>query len=88
MAVREITAKGLIDITAEPAVLKAIEDWQRWMVVEKNCSEHTLDAYGRDLTAFFGYLSNHLGFAPGLSDLENLTATDFRGYLAKRHNDG
>ncbi|MBT3917415.1 MAG: tyrosine recombinase XerC [Rhodospirillaceae bacterium] len=57
-------------------------------MVEKNCSEHTLDAYGRDLAAFFGYLSGHLGFQPGLGDLENLTTTDFRGYLAKRHNDG
>jgi integrase/recombinase XerC len=88
MAVRELTATSLIDFIAEPAVLKAIEDWQRWMMVEKNCSEHTLDAYGRDLAAFFGYLSGHLGFQPGLGDLENLTTTDFRGYLAKRHNDG
>ncbi|MBT7956129.1 MAG: tyrosine recombinase XerC [Rhodospirillaceae bacterium] len=47
-----------------------------------------MDAYGRDLAAFFGYLSGHLGFQPGLGDLENLTTTDFRGYLAKRHNDG
>jgi len=88
MAVRELTATSLIDFIAEPAVLKAIEDWQRWMIVEKNSSEHTLDAYGRDLAAFFRYLSDHLGFQPGLSDLENLTTTDFRGYLAKRHNDG
>ncbi|MDP7601105.1 MAG: site-specific integrase, partial [Rhodospirillales bacterium] len=79
MAVRKVTAKSLIDYTAEPAVLKAIEDWQRWMMVEKNYSQHTMDAYGRDLAAFFGYLGNHLGFAPGLGDLENLTTTDFRG---------
>ncbi len=88
MAVRKVTAKSLIDYTAEPAVLKAIESWQRWMMVEKNYSQHTMDAYGRDLAAFFGYLGNNLGFTPGLGDLEILTTTDFRGYLAKRHNDG
>ncbi|MDP6260158.1 MAG: tyrosine recombinase XerC [Rhodospirillales bacterium] len=88
MAVRKVTAKSLIDYTAEPAVLKAIESWQRWMMVEKNYSQHTMDAYGRDLASFFGNLGNHLGFTPGLGDLENLTTTDFRGYLAKRHNDG
>ncbi|MFP6711983.1 MAG: tyrosine recombinase XerC [Rhodospirillales bacterium] len=88
MAVHKVAQTGLIEFAAEPAVLKAIEDWQIWMTVEKNCSAHTLDAYGRDLSAFFRYLSGHLGFAPGLSDLESLTTADFRGYLAKRHNDG
>jgi integrase/recombinase XerC len=88
MAVRKVSPKNLFEFAAEPAVLRAIEEWRIWMTVEKNCSDHTLDAYARDLSAFFKYLSPHLGFPPGLSDLENLTTTDFRGYLAKRHNDG
>jgi integrase/recombinase XerC len=88
MVGRKIIPENLIGFAAEPAVLKAIDDWRRWMTVERNCSDHTLDAYGRDLSAFFKYLSNHLGFPPGLNDLESLTTTDFRGYLAKRHNEG
>ena len=88
MAGREVSPKILVNFAAEPAVVRAIEEWWKWMTVEKNCSDHTLDAYARDLSAFFKYLSPHLGFPPGLSDLENLTTIDFRGYLAKRHNDG
>jgi len=77
-----------IDYIAEPALISTIDDWRRWMGVERNCSDHTLDGYSRDLAAFLTYLSEHLGYAPGLNDLQNLAAGDFRGYLAKRHNDG
>jgi integrase/recombinase XerC len=79
---------GLISYAAEPAVQGAIADWRRWLDVERNCSPHTLDGYGRDLAAFFNYVSQHLGYAPGLSDLASLGMADFRGYLAKRHNEG
>lgn len=79
---------GLIAYIAEPAVQGAITDWRRWLEVERNCSAHTLDGYGRDLAAFLAYISRHLGYAPGLSDLASLEMADFRGYLAKRHSDG
>ena len=80
--------KAEILFSAEPAVAAVIGEWRRWLAVERNCSQHTRDAYARDLAAFFTYLNEHLGFPPGLSDLEGLAAADFRGYLAKRHNDG
>ncbi|MEE9544529.1 MAG: tyrosine recombinase XerC [Rhodospirillales bacterium] len=75
----------MIAYAAEPAVLQAIEDWRAWLAHERRLSVHTLDAYGRDLAAFLGFVAEHLGFAPGLRDLENLTTVDFRGYLAKRN---
>ena len=79
---------GLIAFIAEPAVQGAIADWRRWLEVERNCSAHTLDGYGRDLAAFLAYISQHLGYAPGLSDLASLEMADFRGYLAKRQMQG
>jgi integrase/recombinase XerC len=75
---------GLIAFTAEPAVVAAIEDWRAWLAHERRVSTHTLDAYGRDLAAFLGFISEHLGFAPGLADLEALKSTDFRAFLANR----
>ena len=88
MARQKIKQKKSIIYAAEPAVRKAIEEWHCWMLIERNCSNHTLDAYGRDISAFLSYLTNHLGFQPGLGELEGLTITDFRGYLALRHNNG
>ena len=71
-----------VHYAAEPAVLSAIGAWQAWLAHERRASPHTVDGYGRDLAAFFRYLSKHLGYPPGLQDLEALSPADFRGYLA------
>ena len=73
---------------AEPAVVKALADWQDWLTHEKHYSAHTLDAYSRDVISFFKFLGRHLGHAPGLEDLDRLSTRDFRGYLARRNLDG
>ncbi|MBC8338061.1 MAG: tyrosine recombinase XerC [Rhodospirillales bacterium] len=72
----------------EPAVAAAVGDWREWLAFERRISPHTLDAYSRDLQKFFRFISGHLGFPPGLSDLNDLKPQDFRGYLAARHADG
>ena len=79
---------GLIVFTAEPAVVAAVDDWRAWLAHERRASAHTLDAYGRDLAAFLGFLTEHLGFTPGLADLEALKPVDFRAWLARRAGDG
>jgi integrase/recombinase XerC len=79
---------GLVEQAAEPALLAAIGAWRDWLAVERNCSGHTLDAYGRDLAAFLTFLVLHEGRPPGLDDLSRLTAADFRAYLARRAQDG
>jgi len=79
--------KDIVFVTG-PQLSQIIQKWQKWFTIEKNCSSHTLDAYSRDLSNFFLYLSEHIGFAPNVADLGDITTRDFRGYLAKRHNDG
>jgi integrase/recombinase XerC len=79
---------GLILFAAEPAVAKAIEAWRSWLADERRASPHTLDAYGRDMAAFLAFVAGHLGFPPGLRDLETFSAADFRGWLARRSADG
>jgi integrase/recombinase XerC len=83
-----LSGHRLITFNSEPAVLKAIEDWRNWLQHEKRCSVHTLDGYGRDLSVFLAFLTEHLGFHPGLNDLRKLKTSDFRSYLAKRTTDG
>ena len=72
-----------IEFTVEPALLKTIGAWRTWLSVERNCSDHTLDGYGRDLSTFLNFLLDHLGYRPGLRDLEQLKSGDFRSFLAK-----
>jgi len=77
-----------VEFRAEPKVLGAVADWRAWLEHERRTSAHTLDAYGRDLAAFFDFLMDHLGHNPGLTDLAKLKPMDFRGFLASRAADG
>ena len=69
-------------------MVSATADWRAWLAHERRASPHTLDAYGRDIRAFLRFISGHLGFAPGLQDLGDLTPAVFRSYLADRNGRG
>ena len=47
-----------------------------------------LEAYGRDLGQFAGFMCDHLGAPPANRDLAELTVSDFRAFLARRRNEG
>ncbi len=81
-------AKGVITFRAEPALIAAVDRWRSWLAHERRASRHTLDGYGRDLSAFFDFLTDHLGYQPGLADCAALTVADFRSYLARRNAQG
>ncbi len=68
----------------QDSLLKARQDWQSWLALEKRFAANTILAYGRDVDAFLGFLSSHNGEPLSLSDLVNLKASDIRAYLARR----
>tara|TARA_B110000438_G_C15691737_1_gene597088 strand:- start:109 stop:1056 length:948 start_codon:yes stop_codon:yes gene_type:complete len=72
------------DFEVEPAVSRAVENWQQWLIHERRISIHTLNAYTHDLNNFLQFLSEHLGFSIGLDDLGSLKTQDFRSFLAFR----
>ncbi len=78
----------VIDLPAAAEVRAAAAAWHAWLAAERRLSAHTVAAYERDLTAFFRFLSGHLGGPPGLADLTALRPADFRAYLARRRADG
>jgi integrase/recombinase XerC len=51
---------------------------------ERCFSPLTVDAYGRDTAYLFAFLTDHLGAAPRLCDLQQLAPQDLRAYLAFR----
>ena len=69
---------------ADTALIRAIDDWRRWLTHEKRASPHTIDAYSRDLAGFLSFLQQHLGGPPRLRDLSGLSAADFRAWMARR----
>jgi len=77
-------AEKLIRFTAQTDLLAAIDDWRRWLITERRTSDHTVDGYCRDLSAFLEFLQEHQGETPDLAALADLTTADFRSWLAAR----
>jgi integrase/recombinase XerC len=73
---------------AAPDLAAAVDAWRQWLTGERRASAHTVEAYGRDLAGFLGFLGVHLGGEPALADLDALAASDFRAYLADLHTQG
>ena len=59
-----------------------------WLAHERRASPLTVEAYGRDLAAFLGFLTRHLGEEPTLEALAALRAADLRAWLAWEAGEG
>jgi integrase/recombinase XerC len=59
-----------------------------WLRDERRASELTVEAYGSDLAGFLGFLTQHFGGEPDLSDLAQVRQADVRAWLAARASDG
>jgi integrase/recombinase XerC len=72
----------------EATLAKAVRDWQQWLADERRFSQHTCDAYARDLGGFLTFLAEHFGGRPRLRDIETMRPVDFRAWLARHASDG
>jgi integrase/recombinase XerC len=66
----------------------ARQSFLHWLEYERRAAALTVEAYGSDLADFLGFLSGHLGAEPNLPALAELTAGDFRAWLAAAHAAG
>jgi integrase/recombinase XerC len=62
--------------------------WLAYLGAERRMSPKTVEAYGRDVSQFLGFLAEHLGGSPSLQDLSALSAADVRAFMAARRHDG
>jgi integrase/recombinase XerC len=68
----------------EPAELNtAVTDYLARLRVERRCSAHTLDAYGRDLSVLVQWM-----VAQGITAWPALTGEGLRGFIANEHRRG
>jgi integrase/recombinase XerC len=71
-----------------PDVAAEISGWLRFLGAERRMSEKTLEAYGRDVGQFLGFLAEHMGGPPSLRQLAKLTPADVRAFMAARRGGG
>ena len=61
---------------------EAARAYLTWLGSERRASPLTVEAYGRDLSGFLGFLVQHLGAEPDLAVLAALRQADLRAWLA------
>ncbi|NBQ74790.1 MAG: recombinase XerC [Acetobacteraceae bacterium] len=67
---------------------EAAAAWLGWFADERRASGHSIEAYGRDVAQFLGFLSEHLGAEPDLAALGALRPADLRAFLSARAMEG
>lgn len=70
--------------TPAPATPALVGEFMAYLADVRAYSAHTVDAYGRDLTAMFGFWQEHLQANLTLQTLGTLQAEDVQAYLAHR----
>lgn len=75
-------------LATTPELGDCVVAWLSWLEHEKRVSEHTLEAYRRDLGSFLTFLAEHRGERADLTALEGLALRDFRAWLAARAGRG
>jgi integrase/recombinase XerC len=73
---------------ATPYVTEAIQAWLDYLGVERHLSAKTIEAYGRDIRQFVGFLANQHRRLPDMDQLLALQARDVRAFLAARRSEG
>ena len=70
--------------TTTEKLRQVLQNWQEYLVSERRLSLLTAESYLEDLKEFFTFLLDYLGQEVDLKDLEKLTISDFRAFLAWR----
>jgi len=60
---------------------EVVKDWLQWLENERRYSEHTVDAYARDLSQFFDFFET----PQTIGSLSKMQISDFRRYISSRH---
>jgi integrase/recombinase XerC len=80
-------AAAAAGVEAGPAIISAAEALRAWLEhleKERRASPRTLEAYRGCVISYLGFLATHRGGTPSLAQMGEVSAADFRAYLAFR----
>jgi integrase/recombinase XerC len=79
---------SLLQFGLAPDAAKIALGWLAALKSERRMALKTLEAYAHDVSQFGGFLAEHLGGIADVAALTDLTASDFRSFMAKRRAAG
>lgn len=85
---RALIVAGLDPAIFSPDVIRLVDGWLQNLESERRLSAHTVDGYGREVTSYLAFLTQHLGGSVSAKNLEDLRLQDHRAWLASRRADG
>jgi len=65
-----------------PAARDSLQGWLASQKALNGASDHTLDAYSRDVAGFLAFMSEHKGETQGLGTLARISTADMRSWMA------
>jgi len=65
-----------------PAARDSLQGWLASQKALNGASDHTLDAYSRDVAGFLAFMSEHKGETQGLGALARISTADMRSWMA------
>ncbi len=65
-----------------PAARDALQGWLAAQRALRGASDNTIEAYGRDVAGFLGFMTEHHGEAEGLGALSRIDISDMRSWMA------
>jgi integrase/recombinase XerC len=83
MADKALTSEQAADQPPRTA-RAALIVWLSYLTHERRASPRTVEAYGAGVTAFLTFAERHRGESLSLADLGEISAAEFRAYLAHR----
>jgi integrase/recombinase XerC len=71
-------------LPAAPDLAAAVVGWLGHLRHERRLAAHTLEAYGRDVRQFLGFLNERFDAPPAIVDFVDIAPADLRAFLARR----
>jgi len=71
--------------TRQPELIRIINEWQDYLNVQRNYSEHTLASYSNDLNHFLNFITQYLEQDTSLKIIASVDIRLMRSWLSERH---
>lgn len=68
-------------------VLELLDKWQKYLKLQRNCSEHTIISYNNDLENFLNFLNHYNSEIITINSLRQVDIRLVRSWLSKRQQD-